>query len=200
MVTMTEISTMVDPTTYVSVYVSTEVKDKVSNYLAVLPLFDRPPRNQTKTVMNTVTATMTDNKTYLQTTTYMTTATQTQQVLQTGLSDCLGKVNKRRRFNTEVSIFLMSIFFSANQPGRCPLVIATATIHTRQPCHFRHLRQHLQLRPQARRLVCLAAWEAVVAVMAAADSRRNLRFPDLFKIFNFFVVQTDGLPSSIFVI
>jgi hypothetical protein len=44
--------------------------------------------------MNTVTATMTDNRTYLQTTTYMTTATatETQQVLETGLSDCLGKV------------------------------------------------------------------------------------------------------------
>jgi hypothetical protein len=42
--------------------------------------------------MNTVTATMTDNKTYLKTTTYKTTATQTQQVLETGLSDCLGKV------------------------------------------------------------------------------------------------------------
>ena len=44
--------------------------------------------------MNTVTSTMVENKTYVQTKTYLSTATatETQKVLETGLSDCLGKV------------------------------------------------------------------------------------------------------------
>lgn len=41
---------------------------------------------------NTVTATMTDQVTYLQTTTYVSTAIETQTVMETGLSDCLSQV------------------------------------------------------------------------------------------------------------
>lgn len=51
---------------------------------------------QTQTVLNTITSTLVENRTYLQTTTYLSTATATttevQKVLETGLSDCLGKV------------------------------------------------------------------------------------------------------------
>jgi hypothetical protein len=51
---------------------------------------------QTKTVLNTITSTLVENRTYLQTTTFLSTATATttevQKVLETGLSDCLGKV------------------------------------------------------------------------------------------------------------
>lgn len=54
--------------------------------------------HQTQTVLNTITSTLVENRTYLQTTTFLSTATATttevQKVLETGLSDCLGKVPK----------------------------------------------------------------------------------------------------------
>ncbi|KAG6837325.1 hypothetical protein H0H93_011420 [Arthromyces matolae] len=76
-VTMTDVMTQVVPTTVTKVYKQTQTIDN------------------TQTIVNTLTSTMVETQTYLQTTTYLatatTTATATQTVLQTALSDCLGK-------------------------------------------------------------------------------------------------------------
>lgn len=76
-VTHTEISTVNVPTTFTSVWVSTEVVDN------------------TQTILNTLTATVTEDQvqtiTNVATETATATETEVQQVLETGLSECLGK-------------------------------------------------------------------------------------------------------------
>lgn len=76
-VTHTEISTVNVPTTFTSVWVSTEIMDN------------------TQTILNTLTATITEDRlqtvTQVATETATATETEVQQVLETGLSECLGK-------------------------------------------------------------------------------------------------------------
>lgn len=76
--------------------------------------------------MNTVTSTLVENRTYLQTTTFLSTATATtteiQKVQETGLSECLGKVCL---INSVIGTVLLTTYDSANPSGRCPLEIAT---------------------------------------------------------------------------
>jgi hypothetical protein len=101
--TVTAVSTMVQPTTYVKTWVSTQTQDNVSLIYIFFNLNQIIHLSwQTKTVVNTLTSTVTDNRTYLQTVTYLstatatttatTTATETQALKETGLSECLGKV------------------------------------------------------------------------------------------------------------
>lgn len=104
-VTVTEVSTMVEPTTFTSIWVSTEIKDNVSPHaLGICEAMLRRISFQTKTVLNTVTSTVVQDKTYLQTLTYVSTATvsetatATQTVVETALSDCLGRVIQFSRF------------------------------------------------------------------------------------------------------
>lgn len=96
-ITMTDTVTRVEPTTVVSVWVQTETKDNVSIHrhkitCEILIDFEF----QTQTVLNTITSTIVQDRTIVETSTFLSTATATatevQRVLETGLSDCLGKV------------------------------------------------------------------------------------------------------------
>lgn len=97
-VTSVSVSTLVEPTTYVSTLLSTRIMDEVSRFYTPFLHPDAHKLNlQTMTVVDTLTATVTENHTQLQTYTQLATRTQietqtaTDVVAETGLSDCLGK-------------------------------------------------------------------------------------------------------------
>lgn len=83
-------------------WVETKIKDSVSPDPFGRRIRSLTSTFQTQTVLSTVTATSTENRTYLQTITSLATTTatatatttETQKVLETGLSECLGRVSR----------------------------------------------------------------------------------------------------------